>query len=80
MDIDLVMKPESDAVLRAIPALKERLHLNIEIAAPNHFIPVPAGWEDRSPVVAQIGSIHGGDPGHDASDRRPVERRTRSQG
>ncbi|MGE0555649.1 MAG: DUF6036 family nucleotidyltransferase [Gemmatimonadales bacterium] len=55
IDIDLVMRPESDAMLRAIPVLKERLHLNVELAAPDHFIPVPAGWEDRSPVIRRIG-------------------------
>lgn len=57
MDIDLVMRPESDALLRAIPALKERLHVNVELAAPDHFIPVPAGWEARSPLVTRIGRI-----------------------
>ena len=57
MDIDLVMRPESDAMLRAIPALKERLHINVELAAPDHFIPVPAGWERRSPIVRQLGRV-----------------------
>ncbi len=57
MDVDLVMQPESDAVLRAIPALKERLHLNVELASPDHFIPVPDGWEDRSPFIRTIGRM-----------------------
>lgn len=57
MDIDLVMRPESDALLRAIPALKERMHLNVELAAPDHFIPVPPGWEARSPFVSSIGRL-----------------------
>lgn len=56
-DIDLVIRPESDALLRAIPALKEQLALNIEFAAPDHFIPVPRGWEARSPVVKRIGEL-----------------------
>lgn len=56
-DIDLVIRPESDALLRAIPALKERLALNIEFAAPDHFIPVSAGWEARSPVIKRIGNL-----------------------
>ena len=29
IDVDLVMQPESDAMLRAIPMLKEQLHLNV---------------------------------------------------
>lgn len=57
MDVDMVLQPESDALLRAIPGLKERLHLNIEFAAPDHFIPVPDGWEARSPTVEQIGKL-----------------------
>ena len=57
MDLDLVMRPESDALLRAIPALKERLQLNVELASPDQFIPVPPGWEERSPVIARIGRV-----------------------
>jgi hypothetical protein len=41
-------------LLRAIPALKERLSINIELASPDQFIPVPEGWEDRSPFVARM--------------------------
>ncbi|MEK7403110.1 MAG: DUF6036 family nucleotidyltransferase, partial [Gemmatimonadota bacterium] len=57
IDVDLVIRPESDAMLRAIPALKERLHINVELASPDQFIPVPPGWEGRSPVVRQIGRV-----------------------
>jgi hypothetical protein len=57
IDVDLVMRPESDALLRAIPALKERLHLNVELASPDQFIPVLPGWEERSPVIRRIGRV-----------------------
>lgn len=57
VDIDLVMHPESDAMLRAIPSLKERLRLNVELASPDQFIPVPAGWEARSPVIVRVGRV-----------------------
>jgi len=57
IDLDLVFRPESDAMLRAIPALKERLQLNIELASPDQFIPVPAGWEQRSPVISRMGRV-----------------------
>jgi hypothetical protein len=40
--------PEQDAVLRAIPRLKDELSINVELASPAEFIPLPAGWEDRS--------------------------------
>ena len=56
VDIDLVMQPESDALLRAIPDLKERLHLNVELASPGQFIPVPDGWEERSRFIRTIGN------------------------
>lgn len=57
IDLDLVIRPESDAMLRAIPALKERLQLNIELASPDQFIPVPTGWEQRSPIISSYGRV-----------------------
>ncbi len=53
IDIDVKLVPDSDALLRAIPAIKESLRINIELAAPIDFIPVKAGWEDRSPFIAR---------------------------
>jgi hypothetical protein len=55
--VDLVIRPESEALLRAIPLLKEQLRLNVELASPDLFVPVPSGWEQRSPVVARIGRV-----------------------
>jgi hypothetical protein len=57
IDVDFVMRPENDALLRAIPALKERLQINVELASPLDFIPVPPGWEDRSPQIARVGRV-----------------------
>jgi hypothetical protein len=57
IDVDVKMVPESDELLRAIPALKERLQLNVELASPDHFIPVRTDWEERSPFVAREGRI-----------------------
>jgi hypothetical protein len=48
VDVDLTLVPEQDAVLRAIPQLKNELQINIELVSPGHFIPLPAGWEERS--------------------------------
>ncbi|HET7600308.1 MAG TPA: hypothetical protein VFK09_08435, partial [Gemmatimonadales bacterium] len=50
-------RPDDDALLRAIPALKDELQTNVELASPLDFIPVPPGWEDRGKFVAQIGRI-----------------------
>ena len=57
IDIDLKLVPEDDIVLRAIPALKESLQINVELAAPDDFIPVPEGWEGRSRFIAQEGHL-----------------------
>lgn len=57
IDVDMVMRPERDELLRAIPALKEALQINVELASPLDFIPVRAGWEDRSPFVARMGRV-----------------------
>lgn len=53
IDVDIKLVPDQDSVLRAIPALKELLNLNVELAAPDDFIPVRADWADRSPFVSR---------------------------
>lgn len=64
IDIDIKLIPDRDEILREIPRLKEKLNLNVELAAPSDFIPLPRGWEDRSPVIRQEGrlSFHHFDP------------------
>ncbi len=57
IDIDIRMVPETDRLLRVIPLLKEELRINVELASPADFIPVPAGWEDRSLFIASEGKI-----------------------
>lgn len=58
VDIDLSLEPEQDAVLRAIPRLKEALHVNVELATPAPFIPELPGWRDRSAFEATHGRLH----------------------
>ncbi len=57
IDLDIEIVPERDDILRAIPALKERLEINVELAAPSHFIPALPGWEDRSLFIAKEGPV-----------------------
>jgi hypothetical protein len=57
IDVDVTFVPEDDAVLRALPRLKDELSINVELASPADFIPVPSGWEDRSPFVAREGRL-----------------------
>ena len=53
IDVDVMFVPESDRLLRALPRIKDTLRVNVELASPADFIPVPPGWEDRSPFVAR---------------------------
>ena len=57
IDIDLKIVPEDDALFRAIPDLKDALQVNVELASPDDFIPVPDGWQDRGRFVAQEGPL-----------------------
>jgi hypothetical protein len=57
IDVDLVMRPEDETLLRAVPGLKEELQVNVELASPLDFIPVPPGWEDRGTFITQIGRV-----------------------
>jgi len=57
LDIDLHVEPEVEGILRAIPALKVRLDINIELASPLDFLPALPGWRDRSTFVSQEGRL-----------------------
>jgi hypothetical protein len=57
IDVDLRFEPEADDLLRALPALKERLDLNVELVSPPDFIPELPGWRERSPLVLREGKV-----------------------
>jgi hypothetical protein len=46
VDIDLAIRPETDSLLRALPALKERLNVNVELASP---------CQDRRANISSVG-------------------------
>lgn len=54
-DIDVKIVPDDDALLRSIPELKERLGVNVELAAPDEFIPPLPDWEARSRFIRREG-------------------------
>jgi hypothetical protein len=64
VDVDLRLEPEADELLRALPALKESLGVNIELVSPPDFIPELPGWRERSPHVFREGrvDVHHFDP------------------
>lgn len=57
IDVDLTFEPEADELLRAIPELKRSLEINVELAAPHHFIPELPGWRERCRFVVQAGRL-----------------------
>lgn len=57
IDVDVRFEPESDALLRAVVDLKDRLGINVELASPPDFIPELPGWRERSPHVFREGNV-----------------------
>lgn len=57
IDADIALDTDTERVLRALPALKEALQLNVELASPADFIPPLPGWAGRSVFVAQEGRL-----------------------
>lgn len=57
IDVDLKLVPEVNEILKALPQLKERLQLNVELASPDDFIPALPGWEERSEYIRREGTI-----------------------
>jgi hypothetical protein len=57
IDIDFKILPENDEILRTLPHLKEQLQLNLELAAPDDFIPELPGWQERSRFIDEIGKV-----------------------
>ena len=57
IDVDLRFDPELDELFRAIPAIKEQLHLNVELAAPSDFIPPLPGWQERCKYITREGKV-----------------------
>lgn len=57
IDIDLKLDPEPGGVFEAIAELKNRLNLNVELAAPDDFIPNTPDWRGRSQHIASIGQV-----------------------
>jgi hypothetical protein len=55
--VDIELDAEQDELLRALPAIKDALQINVELASPRDFIPLPAGWTERSPSVGREGRL-----------------------
>jgi hypothetical protein len=53
IDVDLKADPEPSGFFQSLPRLKEELDINIELAAPDQFVPQLPGWRDRSQFIAR---------------------------
>jgi hypothetical protein len=57
-DIDLRLSvSDENEVETAIRDLKTQLGVNVELASPADFIPLPSGWESRSQYVGRYGPL-----------------------
>src|SRR5215831_14423955 len=57
IDLDLKLIPETDELLRSLPRLKEQLHINIELASRDAFIPPLPSWQEHSRFIQQEGKL-----------------------
>lgn len=58
IDIDVELEGDAERLLRALPAIKDDLHVNVELAAPHHFVPEIPGWRERSRYIGSEGELH----------------------
>ena len=57
IDVYLKLDPEPPGIFEAIATLKESLKINIELAAPDQFIPELPGWRERSEFIQRVGEV-----------------------
>ena len=60
LDIDLALEianEDHSAFIATVRELKEKLSLNIEEASPADFIPLPAGYRERSQFIGRYGKL-----------------------
>jgi len=57
LDVDIALVPEQDELLRELPRIKTELSINVELASPGDFIPLPDGWRDRGISAGREGRL-----------------------
>lgn len=57
VDADLKLDPEPPGVFEALRRIKDDLDVNVELAAPDDFIPPLPGWRARSRHIARHGTV-----------------------
>jgi hypothetical protein len=57
LDVDLKADPEPSGFFEALPRLKNKFDINIELASPEDFVPALPGWLERSVFIAKHGPL-----------------------
>lgn len=57
VDVDLKLDPEPPGIFEAIARAKDALDVNVELAAPDEFIPPLPDWQARSPFITRHGRV-----------------------
>jgi hypothetical protein len=58
IDISYEVADEHEAEFsRVIRRLKDEMQINVELASPGDFIPLPAGWKERAKYVGRFGQV-----------------------
>lgn len=57
VDVDLKLAPEPPGIFEAIAQAKDTLRMNVELAAPDDFLPPLPGWQERSQFIVRHGEV-----------------------
>jgi hypothetical protein len=57
VDIDIKLWPEPAGIFESIQAVKEKMQVSIELAAPDDFMPPLPRWEERSLFITRIATV-----------------------
>ena len=57
IDADIKFDPEPGGVFEAIPKIKREMQINVELAAPDNFIPALKLWKERSQFIGIFGKV-----------------------
>ncbi len=60
LDIDLTLEAtpaDEERLVRALRELKDTFSVNVELVSPGDFIPLPAGYRERSEFVGRFGGL-----------------------
>jgi hypothetical protein len=57
IDVDLKFLPEPEGIFEVLPRLKNTRNVNIELAAPDDFVPALPGWQERSRWIATFNRV-----------------------